>query len=138
MEYRIGETFQWGDDLVKTVVDTNEDFGCEQCYFYRNPGCGHMNCMGESRGDGTNVYFEKVDEMNRVMENKVKMEIECNVEYIKQVCEAGGYAYSEEDIVNICKTPVRLSVDDIDRTPNEYRIVLAFLAYYMYLKNNNK
>lgn len=34
MEYRIGETFQWGDDLLKTVADTDECSGCEQCYFF--------------------------------------------------------------------------------------------------------
>lgn len=72
------------------------------------------------------------------MENKVKMEIECDVEYIKQVCEAAGYAYSDEDIANMCKTPVQFSVDDVDTHPFEYRIVLASLAYYMYLKKNNK
>ena len=36
MEYKIGEKFQWGDDLVRTVTDTDEYLGCEQCYFYHS------------------------------------------------------------------------------------------------------
>ena len=132
MEYRIGETFQWGDDLLKTVADTDESLGCEQCYFYHSADCCNMVCMKICRGDDTDVHFEIV------MGDKVKMEIECDAEYIKQVCEAAFYVYSNEDIANMCKSPVRFSVDEIDWNFNENRIVLAALAYYMYLKKNNK
>lgn len=60
MEYRIGETFQWGDDLVRTVVETDEFLGCEKCYFYHSADCYNINCMKASRGDETDVHFEKV------------------------------------------------------------------------------
>lgn len=60
MEYRIGETFQWGDDLVKTIADTDECCGCEQCFFFHDADCSNINCMGASRGDETDVHFEKV------------------------------------------------------------------------------
>ncbi len=70
MEYRIGETFQWGDDLVKTVVDTDEYLGCGQCYFYHNPDCCNMDCMEISRGDETNVHFEKVGNKNGLIKDE--------------------------------------------------------------------
>lgn len=62
MEYRIGETFQWGDDLVKTVADTDECCGCKQCYFSHSAGCYSMSmdCLKVGRGDETDVHFEKV------------------------------------------------------------------------------
>ena len=71
MEYRIGETFQWGDDLVKTVADTDESLGCEQCYFCCDADCFKMDCMKICRGDNTDVHFEKVDELKGI---RVKLE----------------------------------------------------------------
>ena len=70
MEYRIGETFQWGNDLVKTVADTDESLGCEQCYFCCDADCFNMNCMGASRGDETYVHFEKVGNKNGLIKDE--------------------------------------------------------------------
>ncbi len=70
MEYRIGETFQWGDDLVKTVVDTDEYFGCEQCYFLHDADCSNMECMRLCRGDNADVHFEKVGNKNGLIKDE--------------------------------------------------------------------
>lgn len=58
MERKVGEVFNYGNDILKVVACEN----CNDCFF-KDKACSDDDCSYDARSDKKSVIFKKIGEL---------------------------------------------------------------------------